>query len=68
VATAIALLLQASSVRYSVCNIATGKTTTTGELVQWAAERAPGFEAQIVADTEADILQDASLREGMWGA
>jgi nucleoside-diphosphate-sugar epimerase len=36
--------------------------------VAWAAEKAPGFHAEIVADEEADILQDASLRDGMWGA
>jgi UDP-glucose 4-epimerase len=68
VARAICALLRASALRYSTYNIAAGITTTVGELVAWAAEKAPGFHAEIAADEEADILQDASLRDGMWGA
>lgn len=68
VARAIVALLHAPRLRYSTYNIAQGGTTTIGELVQWAAERAPGFEAKICADSEVDILQDPSLRAGMWGA
>jgi UDP-glucose 4-epimerase len=68
VARAIASLLHARSLRYGVYNIAAGVTANLGELVQWAAEKVPGFHAQIVAASEADILQDDTLKEGMWGA
>lgn len=68
VARAIVALLRAPRLRYSTYNIAQGVTTTIGELVEWAAEKAPGFHAEISPDSEADILQDPSLRAGMWGA
>lgn len=68
VARAIVALLRAPALRYSTYNIAQGTTTSIGELVAWAAERAPGFHATVSADSEADILQDPSLRDGMWGA
>ncbi|HEV7612777.1 MAG TPA: NAD(P)-dependent oxidoreductase [Steroidobacteraceae bacterium] len=61
-------LLRAPKLRYSAYNIAAGVTATVGDLVQWAAEKAPGFHAEIVAAGEADILQDPSLTAGMWGA
>jgi UDP-glucose 4-epimerase len=68
VARAIASLLRAPKLHYSAYNVAQGEATSIGELVGWAAERAPGFRAEIVAAGEADILQDESLRDGMWGA
>ena len=68
VAGAIVALLQAPALRYSAYNIAQGCTTTMGELVEWAAEKAPGFHAAITADSDADILQDPTLTDGMWGA
>jgi UDP-glucose 4-epimerase len=68
VARAIVALLRAPVLRYSAYNIAQGCATTIAELVDWAAQRAPGFHAVITAEAEADILQDASLRDGMWGA
>jgi UDP-glucose 4-epimerase len=68
VACAIVALLRAPRLRYSAYNVAQGHTTTIGELVEWAAEKAPGFHAEISSDADADILQDASLRAGMWGA
>ena len=61
-------LLRAPALRYSAYNIAAGATATIGDLVQWAAEKAPGFHAQVVAAGEADILQDPGLAGGMWGA
>jgi UDP-glucose 4-epimerase len=67
-ARAIAALLRAPKLNYSAYNIAQGEATSIGELVNWAAERAPGFHAQITSAGEADILQDESLRDGMWGA
>ncbi len=68
VARAIAALLKAPALRYSSYNIAMGTTATVGDLVNWAAEKSPGFHAEVVAAGDADILQDESLREGMWGA
>ena len=68
VARAIVALLRAPALRYSAYNIAAGAATTVGELVQWAAEKAPGFHAEIAAAGDADVLQDETLRDGMWGA
>ena len=69
VARAITSLLHASRLRYSAYNIALGSTATVGDLVGWAAEKVPGFEAEVTSSVEdADILQDATLRDGMWGA
>jgi UDP-glucose 4-epimerase len=68
VARGIVALLRAPALRYSAYNIAQGTATSIGELVEWAAQKKPGFHATITPDAEADILQDASLRDGMWGA
>ena len=67
-ARGIASLLHAPALRYSVYNIAAGTTVTIGDLVRWAAEKAPGFHAEIVAESDAEILQDPTLTDGMWGA
>jgi len=68
VASAIIALLHAPHLRYSTYNVAQGVATTIGGLVAWAAEKAPGFHAQITPPGEADIVQDESRRAGMWGA
>ena len=68
VARAVVSLLRAPALRYSAYNIAAGRTATVGDLVGWAAEKAPGFQAEITAAADADILQDAALSDGMWGA
>ena len=68
VASGVAALLHAPTLRHSVYNIAAGVTTTTGEMIQWAAEKCPGLHAEIVAPELADILQDPALTGGMWGA
>jgi len=68
VARAIVSLLAAPRLRYSTYNIAAGSTASIGELVAWAAEKVPGFHAEVVSAAEADILQDPSLSGGMWGA
>ena len=54
--------------RYSAYNLAIGATATIGDMVGWIAEKVPGFHAEITAPEEADILQDATLNSGMWGA
>jgi UDP-glucose 4-epimerase len=68
VARAIVSLLRAPTLHYSAYNIAAGHTATVADLVDWAAEKAPGFHAEIAAAADADILQDAALSDGMWGA
>jgi nucleoside-diphosphate-sugar epimerase len=68
VASAIVALLRLERVRYSVYNIGMGHTTRLGELVDWAAEKYPGFRAEVVPAEEADIVQDAARVDGMWGA
>lgn len=68
VARAIVALLHAPTLRYSTYNVAQGCVTRIAELVEWAAQKAPGFHAEVVADADADILQDESPRDGMWGA
>ena len=68
VARAIIALLQLDQVRYSTYNIATGRTTRLGDLVKWAAEKYPGFQAEVVPADQADIVQDPARVDGMWGA
>src|ERR1700730_5028186 len=55
VARAIVSLLRAPALRYSAYNIAAGATATVGDLVRWAAEKTPGFHAEITAAADADI-------------
>ena len=68
VASAIAALLRAPRLRFSAYNVACGATASIGELVGWAAEKVPGFGAELAPAEQADIVQDASLKDGMWGA
>jgi UDP-glucose 4-epimerase len=67
-AEAIARLLLAPQLHHRVYNVASGVATTTRELVAYATEIAPETRAEIVPPEEADILQDPTLRDGMWGA
>jgi UDP-glucose 4-epimerase len=67
-AEAFVTLLMAPRLAFRAYNVAAGIATTTRELVEWAAEKIPGTRAEIVGPEEADILQDASLKDGMWGA
>jgi UDP-glucose 4-epimerase len=68
VAAGIVSLLHAPSLRYSAYNLAIGATATIRDMVEWIAEKVPGFRAEITRPEEADILQDATLDSGMWGA
>jgi UDP-glucose 4-epimerase len=68
VAAGIVSLLHAPSLHYSSYNIASGATASIGALVGWIAEKVPGFHAEITGPDDADILQDATLNSGMWGA
>jgi len=68
VAHAIIALLRAPHLRYSAYNVAAGATASIGDMVAWAAEKVPGFGAEVVPPEQADILQDPTLKDGMWGA
>jgi UDP-glucose 4-epimerase len=68
VADAVISLLRAPRLHYSTYNVACGVVASVGDMVAWAAEKVPGFGAQIVPAEQADILQDPALRDGMWGA
>ena len=68
VASAIVSLLRAPRLRYSAYNVACGATASVGDMVGWAAEKVPGFRAEVVPPEQADIVQDPTLRDGMWGA
>jgi len=68
VASAIVSLLHAPHLRYSAYNIACGVTASIRDMVGWAAEKVPGFRAELVPAEQADIVQDPTLSDGMWGA
>jgi UDP-glucose 4-epimerase len=68
VACGIAHLLKAPRLRFGTYNVAAGETATVGDIARWAAERVPGFHAAVVPPEHADIVQDATLTGGMWGA
>src|SRR6266436_3230589 len=46
-ASGIVSLLHAPNLRYSAYNLATGTTVTIRDLVEWLAEKVPGFHAEI---------------------
>lgn len=68
VAAAIVSLLKVPALRYSAYNVAAGRAASIGDLVGWAAEKVPGFHAEVVPAGQADILADSTLSGGMWGA
>jgi nucleoside-diphosphate-sugar epimerase len=68
VASAIVSLLRAPRLRYSAYNVACGVPASIRDMVGWAAEKVPGFRAEIVTAEQADIVQDPTRSDGMWGA
>ena len=66
VVTLLAVLAAASSI--SQADDQPVWKATLGDLVRWAAEKAPGFHAKITSPEDADIVRDSTLRDGMWGA
>jgi len=68
VADAILGLLAAPRLAHSVYNIGSGTTSSVRDFVAWAAEKIPGFEAEVVPAAGADLVQDPALKDGMWGA
>jgi UDP-glucose 4-epimerase len=67
VARAIIGLIEATSLRYRHYNIASGAAVTTGDLIRWAAEKVPDLRFEVTTDATANVVQDPSLRDGMWG-
>src|ERR1700689_4402067 len=65
VARAVGSLLRAPALRYGTYNVAAGTASTVGDLMGWAAEKVPGFHAEISSAADADILQDAAHQDGM---
>ena len=68
VARAIVSLLRAPHLRHSAYNVACGATASIRDMVGWAAQKVPGFRAEVVSPEQADIVQDSTLSDGMWGA
>lgn len=68
VAEAIMALLFAERLRYRHYNIGSGETSTIGDVIEWAKERAPGLKIEVSPAETANIIQDVSLKDGMWGA
>ena len=68
VAGAIVSLLNAPRLRYGAYNVACGTTASIRDMVAWAAQKVPGFRAEVVPAAQADIVQDPNLHDGMWGA
>ncbi|HEV7254734.1 MAG TPA: NAD-dependent epimerase/dehydratase family protein [Mesorhizobium sp.] len=68
VARAILALIDADRLRYRHYNIGSGVTATIREMLDWAKERVPGLTVEVTAGEGANIVQDASLKDGMWGA
>lgn len=68
VAQAIIALIDAPKLRYRHYNIGSGTTVTIGDIIDWARERVPGLVAQLGNPETANIVQDTTLKTGMWGA
>jgi len=68
VAEAIIALLFAERLRYRHYNIGSGETSTIGDIVGWARERIPGVEVDVSPVETANVIQDVTLKDGMWGA
>ncbi|PBC03509.1 NAD(P)-dependent oxidoreductase [Mesorhizobium sp. WSM3860] len=68
VAAAILALLDAPRLHYRHYNIGSGSSQTIGEIIAWAKERAPALKVEVTPEEDANIVQDVSLKGGMWGA
>ena len=68
VARAIIALIEAPRWRYRHYNIASAVTVTIGDIIAWARERVPGLKVEVSPDETANIVQDPTLKTGMWGA
>lgn len=68
VAAAILALIDAPRLNYRHYNIGSGSSQTIGEIIGWARERVPGLKAEVTPGDDANIVQDVTLKGGMWGA
>jgi len=68
VGRAILALLEAPALRYRHYNVASGETVTIGDIIAWAKERVPDLRIEISPEETANIVQDTTLKTGMWGA
>ncbi|AZO37874.1 MAG: NAD-dependent epimerase/dehydratase family protein [Mesorhizobium sp.] len=68
VAAAILALIDAPGLNYRHYNIGSGSSQTIGEIIGWARERVPGLKAEVTPGEDANIVQDVTLKGGMWGA
>ncbi|TGQ17301.1 MULTISPECIES: NAD(P)-dependent oxidoreductase [unclassified Mesorhizobium] len=68
VAAAILALIDARHLNYRHYNIGSGSSQTIGEIIGWAKERVPGLKAEVTSGEDANIVQDVTLKGGMWGA
>ncbi|TIW14809.1 MAG: NAD(P)-dependent oxidoreductase, partial [Mesorhizobium sp.] len=68
VAAAILALIDAQHLNYRHYNIGSGSSQTIGEIIGWARERVPGLKAEVTPGEDANIVQDVTLKGGMWGA
>ncbi|KAA0691464.1 NAD(P)-dependent oxidoreductase [Neorhizobium sp. P12A] len=67
VAKAVIALISAPRLRYRHYNIGSGRTSTTGDIVEWARERVPDLKVEVSPHETANVIQDATLKDGMWG-
>jgi nucleoside-diphosphate-sugar epimerase len=67
-ARAILALTEAPRLRYRHYNVASGVTTTIGDIIGWAAQRVPGVRYEVTGEAGANVIQDPALATGMWGA
>ncbi len=68
VADALVRLLRAPALDYSAYNIAYGEAVSIGELIALATEAVPGTRHEVVAEEEADIVEDPTRRTARYGA
>ncbi|MBX4893291.1 NAD-dependent epimerase/dehydratase family protein [Rhizobium bangladeshense] len=68
VASAIIALLGAERLRYRHYNIGSGETATIGDVIGWASQKTPALRVEVSPAETANIIQDVTLKDGMWGA
>ena len=67
VARALAAMLRAPALEHRVYNVAYGKFSLIGELIDLVRQVVPGLRAEVVATSDADISYDPRDRLGRWG-
>jgi len=67
VATALAAMLRASTLKHAVYNVAYGEFTLIGELIDIVRQVVPELRAEVVSESDADITYDSRDRLGRWG-